>query len=172
MWATETMNATWPRRVKDLGEIWGIENPDTLVSELASFLSHKKYAREAPLNETEHAFLLLASMQSWIEMEGFQDLFYQQHTLADCHLVENTLRDLGAERLAQLLAEARDIYTRHRPDMTQEEYEQLDPFNLPTADGRRFDEIADAVYAKDSQLFGLSIRLAEFAKQHRGEFRP
>jgi len=161
---------SWPTEIRTLEEIWKLQDSPELVRELDNLLSHKRFVRKVPLSEIEHAFLLVASMPTSIMMEGFQDLFYQQYSLADCHVVEATLRELGAERLAQPMEEARGIYTRHRPDISQEEYEQLDPFDLPDLDGRRFDEIAELVSADDSELFELDTPLAEFARRHQQEF--
>ena len=134
---------------------------------MSKFVGHKRHARKLPLSLTEHAFDLLSNMQSWIEMEGFHDLFYQAYSLSDCILVESVMRQIGADRLAELFVEAKTIYMRHKTDLTEEEFQKLSPFDLPDPDGSRFDEIAEQFYASDSQLFELGERLADFARKHR-----
>jgi len=102
----------WPTQIRTLEEIWRLQDPGELVYELENYVSHKRFARRAPLSTTEHVFSLLASMSSWIEAEGFQDLFYQQWSLTDCHVVEHALREMGAERLARLLEEASTLWLK------------------------------------------------------------
>ena len=164
------MTADWPVPIKDFNEIWTISNKDDFAYELSKFIGHKWHARNAPLSETERAFALVSDMQSWIEMEGFQGLFYQQYTLSDCVLVERTMREVGVDRLADLFAEAKLIYMQRKTNLTEEEFRALDPFDIPEPDGGRFNEIADQFYASDSQLFELGQRLADFALKHRQEF--
>lgn len=156
-----------PSGSRRLEEVLRLDDPKEVVSELNGLLADKQTAGKARLSDTERAFMLVASMQEAIMWEGFQDLFYQKWSLADCILAEATLRELGAKQLARLLQEAREIYTRHKPEMTEEEYQELDPFDLPEPDGERFDEIADLVSADDSQLFELDTPLAKFARKYR-----
>jgi uncharacterized protein DUF4375 len=151
-------------------DIWTISNKEDFTYELSKFIGHKRHARKLPLSRIEHAFALLSDMQSWIEMEGFHDLFYQQYTLSDCVLVEGTMREIGADRLADLFEEAKQIYMRRKTNLTEEEFRELAPFDIPEPDGSRFDEIADQFYGSDSQLFELGERLADFARKHRQEF--
>ena len=164
------MSTDWPIPVKKFEDIWTTLDPEKLVYELDNYLSHKHHVRKLPLSQTERGFLLLASMQSWIEMEGFHDLFYQQYSLSDCVLVERVMREIGVERLADLFTEAKRIYMRHRTNLTEDDFKQLDPFDLPEPDAARFDEIAEAVYASDSELFLLADGLARYARNHREEF--
>lgn len=164
------VSGNWPVPVKEFDEIWAISNKEEFTYELSKFIGHKLHARKLTLSRPEHAFHLLSDMQSTIEMEGFQDLFYQAYSLSDCLLVENAMRESGANRLAELFVEAKSIYLRRRTDLTEEEYQKLDPFDIPEPDGSRFDEIAEQFYASDSQLFELGERLADFARKHREEF--
>jgi len=164
------MSTDWPTPVRKFEDIWTTIEPERLVYELDNYLSHKRHVRKLPLSQAERGFLLLASMQSWIEMEGFQDLFYQQYNLSDCVLVERVMREIGVERLADLFTEAKGIYVRHRTNLTEEEFKKLEPFDLPEADVARFDEIAEAVYASGSELFLLADGLAKYAQNHREEF--
>jgi hypothetical protein len=182
------MNRHWPVPIRAFDEIWTIANKEEFAYELGKFIAHKRHARKLPLSETEHVFGILSDMQSWIEMEGFHDLFYQAYNLSDCLLVEKTMRELGTEqlanlfaeakhiylrhKLANLFAEAKHIYLRHKTDITEEEFRKLEPFDLPEGDGARFDEIAKEFYGSDSQLFELGDRLADFARKHRAEFYP
>jgi len=166
------MNSHWPVPIKAFDEIWTIANKEEFAYELGKFIAHKRHARKLPLSEKEHVFGILSDMQAWIEMEGFHDLFYQAYKLSDCVLVEKTMREIGTERLAKLFAEAKHIYTRHKTDITEEEFRKLEPFDLPEGDGARFDEIAKEFYGSDSQLFELGDRLADFARKHRAEFYP
>jgi len=166
------MNRPWPVPIKAFDEIWTIANKEEFAYELGKFIAHKRHVRKLQLSETEHVFAILSDMQSWIEMEGFHDLFYQAYTLSDCILVEKTMQEIGTARLAKLFAEAKHIYTRHKTDITEEEFRKLEPFDLPKGDGARFDEIAEEFYGSDSQLFELGDRLADFARKHRTEFYP
>lgn len=166
----KSMSADWPVPIKEFNEIWAISKREEFAYELSKFIGHKLHTRKLPLSRTEHSFHLVSDMQSTIEMEGFQDLFYQAYSLSDCVLVENVMREIGADRLADLFAEAKTIYMRRKTDLTEAEYQKLDPFDLPEPDGSRFDEIAELFYASGSQLFELGDRLADFARKHREEF--
>lgn len=157
---------------KTFTEIWEISDPLKFVHELRQYLTDKKIFRKLELNSTENTFYLLAEMQAVIEAEGFVDLFDQEYSLKDCALVENGLRELGLHKLAGLFSEAKSIYTRHNPEITQNMYENLNPFQLPKKEGKRFDQIADEFYKNGSQLFQIPSKLAIYARNKQSDFSP
>lgn len=163
------MSFPQPAPIKAFAELWTISEPGEFVYQLSRFISHKKSTRKAPLSPAEYTFQLLMDMQPTIEMEGFQDLFFQAYSLADCVLVESGLREIGAHQLADLFAEAKSIYTRRKTDLTEAEYQDL-TLDIPEPDGSRFDEIGEQFLAGDSQLYEFGERLADFAQAHKPEF--
>jgi hypothetical protein len=167
---TTFMSGSWPVPEKQFDEIWSISDKPEFAWQLGNFINYKVHGRKVAISRTEHAFDLVLHMQTRIEMEGFFDLYYQAYTLSDCLLVENVLREIGADRLADLFLEAKIIYMQHKIDLTEEEFRKLDSFDLPEPDGSRFSEIEEQVYADDSQLFELGERLADYARKHRDEF--
>ena len=102
------MSFPQPAPIKAFAELWTISEPGEFVYQLSRFISHKKSTRKAPLSPAEYTFQLLMDMQPTIEMEGFQDLFFQAYSLADCVLVESGLREIGAHQLADLFAALAD----------------------------------------------------------------
>jgi hypothetical protein len=159
------MTPTYSRERLRLEEIWKLQDAQEFVYQLGMWL-HDKKSEKIQLNRIEHLFDMLCSMQSWIEMEGFCDLFYQQYSLSDCNLVEEGLKEIGADKLAGLFREAKDIYVRHNRDISEDEYTELDPLSLSEKEGARFDEIADMFYSEESGLFDLAPKLNAFAKKN------
>jgi hypothetical protein len=147
-----------------LDEIFAIEEPSTLAEALGYFIHYKFCTAQQKLTPTEDLFLKLHYMLTEIWGQGFFDLFYQQYSLSDCTRVEQALRDMGLQDLADLFAEAKAIYLRH----------VADPFSLgkPGPDGDRFDEIANQFTATGSEIFHLPLHLGPYARQHQHEFRP
>lgn len=157
-------------QVKPFADIWEINDAFEFVRTLSQYLEDKKVFRKITLNNIESTFYLLATMQGAIEAEGFADLFYQEYSLNECKLVEKGLVEIGLHGLAGLFVEAFEIYTRHNPQITPEMYETLDPFDLPEKEGQRFDQIADDIYADDSELFMIYSKLANYARERRSHF--
>lgn len=155
-----------------LDEIFAIEEPSTLSEELGYFTLYKSSVARQKLTTIEDIFLKLHHMLANIWGDGFCDLFYQQYSLADCCRVEQALRELNCNDLAGLFAEAKSIYLRHKTELTEEEYGELEPFSLSGHDGARFDEIAHQFTAAGSEIFELPLHLGPYARQHQHEFQP
>ena len=51
--------------------------------------------------------------------------------------------------------EAKNIFIRRNPEITQEEYEQLEPFSLDDENSRRFDEIGELFWVEGSELYQI-----------------
>ena len=162
------MGVNPPLPIKQLDEIWEITQTKDFNYELTRFLWRKRDSQTSILSQIEHAFELLSSMGWWIATQGFQDLFFQQYTLSDCALVEHTLREIRAIELADLFGEAKQIYLRHKTDLSEEEFQDLNPFDFLEPDGSRFDEIADIV--SDGVLLEFEEGLAAYARKHHMEF--
>ena len=158
------------KKGKSLQEIWDIQDSNDFVYELHEYIFDKKWNKKKKLSKPEHVFYMLDSMLSWIEMEGFADLFYQQYSLNDCYLVEEGLKELGANELASLFSEAKNIYIRHQTDIDQIQYEELEPFSLSENEGKRFDQIGEEIYSDKSELFDLAPRLRSYAIKHKNLF--
>jgi Domain of unknown function (DUF4375) len=162
------MTVKQPAPVKPLEEIWELSQAQDFNYELTRFLWQKQDNQTASLTQTEHAFELLSSMGWQVATQGFQDLFFQQYTLSDCVLVEQTLREIGAIQVAELFGEAKEIYSRHKTDLSEEEFQSLNPFDFSEPDGSRFDEIANIITENDLLEFDES--LAAYARKHWMEF--
>jgi hypothetical protein len=80
------------------------------------------------------------------------------------------MREMGLHQLADWFAEARLIYCRRRTDLTEDAYDDLEPFSLDESDGRRFDEIGELFIGNDSELFKIAAPIKAYVMQHRGEF--
>jgi hypothetical protein len=154
----------------DLDSIFAIEDPETVSEELGYFILYKGSVARQQRNPTEDLFLKIEQMSGYIQSGGFGDLFYQQYSLADCVRIEEALREMQLSGLADLFAEAKAIYTGHRESLTEDEYQELDPFSLSGEEGRRFDEIGKLFEADDSGIHLLPVRLATYARQRQQEF--
>jgi len=152
-------------QVKSLNEILSITDCNELVSEFYSYLIEKKNSNRK-LNDIEEVVYLLVSMLLDIEMEGFIDLFHQLYSLRECLVVEQNLRQFGLHKLADLFSEAKSIYIKGKFDITQEEYEQIDPFTLDEMQSRRFEEIGETILAKDSEIYRLGDSVCQFIKSN------
>ena len=117
-------------------------------------------------SEVEEEAYLILSMLPEAEINGFGSLFYQLYTLQQCATVENGLRKLGLVQIAALFSEAKLIYLRGRTSVTEEEYRELDPFNLDIEQARRFDQISDQIRSGDSGLYYIDDRLCQYFKSN------
>src|SRR5262249_17646445 len=125
--------------------------------------------RRLPLSTTEQNVWDLDWLHTRICGEGFCDLFYQQYSLSDCARLESFMRELNLHQLADWFAEAKAIYCRRRNDLTEEEYQQLDPFSLGDTEGKRFDEIGELFIGDRSELYDIGWRIRDYANQKRSE---
>src|SRR5207237_1086703 len=110
-----------------------------------------KTGNDERLNSVEHEAWLLMTMLLDIEMEGFEDLFYQFYSLEECRIVETTLKKLELHKLACLFAEAKTLYIGGRTDITEDEYRAIDPWTntLGKNDGwSRFEAIGEEILAE------------------------
>ncbi len=105
-----------------------------------------------------------------IEMEGFVDLFYQLYSLRECSIIETHLRAFGLHQLAALFAEAKQLYTGGKLDITDEEYSAIDPFGMDER-WQRFDAIGEQILAEDSELYKLEEYVCAYVKAHAHQFR-
>jgi hypothetical protein len=139
--------------------------PEKFGVELFDYLTTKKGAGY-PLTTIEEVAYLLLVLRLDIDMNGFVDLFYQQYSLRECHIVEAGLHVLQLHTLADLFAEAKHIYTDGRTDLTEEQYQTINPFDNRTK-WQRFDEIGEQILAEGSEVYLLSERLYAYFQKHR-----
>jgi hypothetical protein len=154
-------------RIKPLVEILANDDCDWLCLELDTFVGDKKFAGK-PLHPVETVVYLLVSMLPRIEMDGFIDLFHQAYSLDECAIVEDSLREFGLYRLADLFAEAKQIFIGGRMNITQAEYEEIDPFQ-DDEKWKRFDEIGDQVLAPDSEIYQFVEPLCRYIRENAAE---
>jgi hypothetical protein len=152
--------------IKLLNEVFKIDNCDEFVSELYGYLIDKINSHQE-LNDVEEVAYLLLSMKLDIEMEGFVDLFHQLYSLRECFVVEQSLRKFGLHKLADLFSEAKRIFINGNNNLTQEEYEQIDPFLLGKTQSHRFGEIGDLILAENSEIYKIPDYVCDFIKSKR-----
>ncbi|MCX6848223.1 MAG: DUF4375 domain-containing protein [Verrucomicrobia bacterium] len=152
-----------------LDEFWSVRDDNEFAYHLAHYIFAKSIHRKLPLSTTEQNIWDLEWLYTRICGEGFCDLFYQQYSLADCKRLEVFMRDLNLKQLADWFAEAKDIYCRHRTDLAESEYQQLEPFSLSGTEGDRFDELGKLFIGERSELFDIGWRIRAYADQHRSE---
>lgn len=131
---------------------------------LYSYLVDKRTTHQS-LDEVENVAYLLLTMLLDIEMEGFVDLFYQLYSLEETRVVERYLRYFELNKLAALFAEAKQLYIDGKADITEEEYQAIDPFGDDERWGR-FDQIGKEILAADSEIYLLPERVYTWVKSH------
>ncbi|MDP9315981.1 MAG: DMP19 family protein [Chloroflexota bacterium] len=157
------MNAPTP-----ISEILTLDCADFIV-QFYNYLTDKQRVHQ-PLTEIEEVAYLLLTMRLDIEMEGFVDLFYQLYSLRECSIVETHLRAFGLHQLAALFAEAKQLYTGGKLDITDEEYSAIDPFGTDER-WQRFDAIGELILAEDSELYKLEEYVCAYVKAHADQLR-
>jgi hypothetical protein len=154
--------------VKPLAEILTNDNCDWLCGELYGFIIQKKIDCQ-PLHPVETVIYLMMVMRDDMAMEGFIDLFHQLYSLEECRIVEDKLREFGLYRLADLFAEAKHLFIEGRTEITQSEYEEIDPFQYDDSWRERFDAIGDQVIAPDSEIYQLAEPLCRYVRANAAE---
>jgi hypothetical protein len=149
-----------------LADILKLESADFGVP-FYGYLVDRKNSGE-PLHPVEEEAWLVLTMQLDIEMEGFVDLFYQLYSLRECDIVEATLRKIGLHRLAELFVEAKKLYVGGRTDISQSEYDAIDPWvdTLGKNDGwKEFEAIDREIMAEGSEIYLVWPRMEKYVKQ-------
>jgi hypothetical protein len=153
-----------------LDEIWNVQDADAFAGALIDYLYDKESKRRLPLSGCEQNVRDISNLYASICIDGFNSLFYQVFSLADCHRVEAAMREMGLRQLADWFAEARLIYCRRRTDLSEEAYDNLEPFSLDGPEGLRFDEIGKLFVGDESELFRIAAPVKAYATLHRGDF--
>jgi hypothetical protein len=155
---------------KPLNEIWAIEDADTFAGELMRYLLDKQL-RGFALSVIEQDVYDICRIDFEACCNSFSSLYYNNvFTLADCRRVAAVMHEMGLHQLESWFTEALLIYCRGRTDLTQAEFDELEPFPLPEEQGRRFDEIARQFLGHDSELYKIAEPVKAYAMRHRDAF--
>ncbi len=149
-------------------EIFEIDDAVTFINELCDYLDKKRNS-SAGLSKGERLIDFYYRFMASKDMDGFGDLFYQAFSLEECKDVIRWFSELGLDQAARHFREALDIYCRRRL-VTSEEYNQLDPFDLEEAEGRRFDEIGKFFDSEECGLYGCEELIKEWMSKNRHLF--
>ena len=150
-------------------QIFEIDSPENFIINLFHYLTIKSNSRK-PFTEAERPVLLLLNFEPTIAINGFGDLFHQAYTLKECQIVENGLKLLGLIKLAELLGKVKQIYLRHNLDVTDEEYQELEPFGFDETESKRLDEIEKLVWKTEGELYQIGLKVFLFAKENHTQF--
>ncbi|MEP6895306.1 MAG: DUF4375 domain-containing protein [Chloroflexota bacterium] len=152
-----------------ISQIFEIDNPENFIINLFHYLTIKSNAGES-FTESERLSFLLLSFEPTIAINGFIDLFHQAYTFDECRIVESGLKTLGLIKLAELFSEAKQIYLRHKLNITDEEYKELEPFGFDKKESKRLDEIEKLVWERESELYQIGLKVFLFAKENHKQF--
>jgi hypothetical protein len=121
------------------------------------------------LQPIEEEVYLVLSMLLDIEMEGFVDLFHQLYSWHECSVVEATLRKIDLHNLADLFTEAKLIFSNGKRNLTEEEYQAIDPFGNDER-WQRFDTIGKQMLVEGSEIYLIGERICSYVQAHINAF--
>jgi hypothetical protein len=145
--------------------LWQLEDADAFTSAFAEDLFERQRAGRE-LTALEASLIDLCDLQFHIEVNGFCNVFCQQLSLSRARRLGALLRDMGMHGVAALFDEALVIYCRGR-DVSDREFQRLEPFSLDGDAGRRFDEIGEAFLPALFEQLAPATRA--FALRHASE---
>jgi hypothetical protein len=155
-------------------EIFKMKSDAKIEHELGNHCFMKKIRFSQNLTDTEAIFDCMKHIGSNIMGDGFLSLFHEIFTPEDFKKVCDAFTEVGGLKLRDLLCEAWGIYTKGKSFISAEELRAIPVRRFNTKEMMdRFDQIGDEVVAElQAQYPNNKVWSVEYAKLHRGEFKP
>lgn len=154
------------QKSRDLNVIVNLSDCNEMLLALIDFVFTKRLVKERVNRVAESIYLVLDMLPS-MEMDGIDSLFHERYSLQECVIVENFLRELRFNRLADLFANAKFVFVGGRLDITQAEYEQIDLAQMQPTQSSELDQIADRILESGSEIYLTGEFLCDYIRSHK-----